>query len=362
MLEDPFDPRPRSRLTLQVRRDVIVDAAAYRAVRSLAARPDRASLVRIEAEVTDALRLFEREGWLDAPETYHQTPPPPTDVRSARRRSANLRYTTISWLDGYRPRADEPGAGRFLGHRVNRVARASLLEHRSGDRPWLLCLHGFAMGRPGLDLRAFRALHLHRDLGLNLAFLTLPFHGRRNPTSSVAPPMPSADALETVHGLSQAVWDTRQLVALLRARSDMPIGVMGLSLGGLVASITASLDQLDAVGLLVPAVDLPTLAERAASAGEVGAPAAFDLLARARPLYAPISPLRLKPRVPAERSFIVAGTLDRFVNASTQVVPLWRHWNEPELHWYHGGHASLFWAPRVQSTIDRQLTQLGLCS
>ena len=159
-----------------------------------------------------------------------------------------------------RPCPEEPGAERFLGYRVNRVARATMLEHRSGDRPWLVCLHGFGMGRPGLDLRAFRALHLHRDLGLNLAFLTLPFHGRRNPGPVTSPPMPSADALDTVHGLTQAVWDTRQLLAHLRTRTAQPIGLMGLSLGGLVAATVASVDAPHAVLLLVPAVDLPALA------------------------------------------------------------------------------------------------------
>ena len=38
---------------------------------------------------------------------------------------------------------------------------------------------------------------------------------------------------------------------------------------------------------------------------------------------------------------IAAATLDRFARPSTQAVALWRHWNEPELHWTHGGHVGL---------------------
>src|SRR6478752_3040011 len=257
---DSVDPRPHSRLTPKVRRDVLVDAAAYRLVTSRASRPDPALLQRIDGEVDAALALFEDEGWLQEPLTYHSDPPAPSDVRSRRSRSGNLRFTSLSWVDGYAPRPEEPGAERFLGYRVNRVARATLLEHRAEDRPWLICLHGFGMGRPGLDLRAFRALHLHRDLGLNLAFLTLPFHGRRNPGPATAPPMPSADVLDTVHGLTQAVWDVRQLLAHIRARTEQPIGLMGLSLGGMVAATAASIDEPHAVLLLVPAIDLPGLA------------------------------------------------------------------------------------------------------
>jgi hypothetical protein len=311
-------------------------------------------------EVQEALTLFHQRGWIDAPESYHQDPPLPVDVRTRKKRSGNLRYATMSWLDGYQPRAEEPGAERFLEYRANRVARVSLLEHRSEDRPWLVCVHGFGMGRPGLDLRAFRALHLHRDLGLNLAFLTLPFHGRRNPGRERMPPMPSADVLDTVHGLTQAVWDVRQLFALLRARTRHPIGLMGLSLGGLVSAIVASIDEPYAVVLLVPAVDLPTLMSDAAARGDLATDADVDLMARAQPLFAPVSPLRLTPKVPTERRLIVAGTLDRFARPTSQAVALWHYWDQPSMHWYHGGHVSLFWARGVQAAIDAHLRSAGL--
>jgi hypothetical protein len=360
MPDDPTDPRPRSRLTPRVRRDALVDAAAYRLVTSrAAARPDPKVLSRIEGEVTDALALFDERGWIDAPETYHREPPAPTGVRSARGRSGNLRFTKMTWLDGYAPLPEEPGAERFLEYKENRLARATLLEHRGGDRPWLVCLHGFGMGRPGLDLRAFRALHLHRELGLNLAFLTLPFHGRRNPGSTLSPPMPSADALDTVHGLAQAVWDVRQLFIHLRARTEQPIGLMGLSLGGLVAATMASIEAPHAVILLVPAVDLPSLAADAIRA-QTGPTEESEQLVRATSLFAPVSPLRLTPKVPKEHSLIVAGTIDRFARPGSQAVALWRHWDEPALHWYHGGHVSMFWAKGVQAAITTHLQTVGL--
>ena len=360
MHDDVHDPRPHSRMTARVRRDVLVDATAYRFVTSRAGRPDPAMVQRIGEEVDAGLVLFEKRGWIDAPDSYHQDPPLPVDVRTARRRSGNVRYEAMSWIDGYEPRPEEPGVARYLEHRINRVARVSLLEHRSGDRPWLICLHGFGMGRPGLDLRAFRALHLHRALGLNLAFLTLPFHGRRNPGRASSPPMPSADVLDTVHGLTQAVWDVRQLLAHLRTRTHQPIGLMGLSLGGLVAATAASIDEPHAVVLLVPAVDLPTLMSDAASRGDLATDADVDLMARAQPLFAPVSPLRLTPNVPVERRFIVAGTLDRFARPTSQAVALWHHWEQPALHWYHGGHVSLFWARGIQAAIDAHLRAAGL--
>ena len=356
------DPRPRSRLTPRVRRDVFVDQAAYRLVR-LQSGPDLGELPRIEAEVDEALEMFERHGWRDEPTTYHRDPPAPDGVRVKRRRSGNLRYSSLTWLDQFSPHVGEPGTGRHLARERNAIARAAVLEHRSGDRPWLVCLHGFGMGSPGMDLRVFRALHLYRDLGLNLAFLTLPMHGRRKSGRGAMPEMPGLDVMDTVHGLTQAVWDARQLLAHLRLRTEQPIAVAGLSLGGLVAGVVASVDDVHGALLYVPAVDLPTLMADATAAedsaeAEVGA----ALVERARPLYGPVSPLRLDVRVPVDHRFIVAGTLDRFARPSSQAVALWRHWDEPGLHWYHGGHVSLFWARGVQDAVDDVLRSWGLAA
>jgi hypothetical protein len=358
--DDPADPRPHSRLTPRVRRDVLVDRAALRLVTSRVSRPDDEMVARIEKEVGVALGLFDERGWLAAPATYHDEPAAMESVRTAGTRSGRLRYTAMSWLDAYEPRPEEPGADRFLQFRENRVARAALLEHRGEDRPWLVCVHGFGMGRPGLDLRAFRSLHLHRELGLNLAFLTLPFHGSRNPAGPrSSPQLPSADVLDTIHGLSQAVWDVRQLLAHVRSRTKHPVGLMGLSLGGLVSALVASVDEPHAVLLLIPAVDLPSLATDAIERAGIEVPDSEPLRA-AEPLYAPVSPLQLTPKVPKERRFIVAGTLDRFARPASQAVSLWRHWDEPALHWYHGGHVSMFWARGVQSAIDANLRSVGL--
>ncbi|HYF47187.1 MAG TPA: alpha/beta hydrolase, partial [Acidimicrobiales bacterium] len=203
------------------------------------------------------------------------------------------------------------------------------------------------------------ALHLHRTLGLNLAFPVLPFHGRRNPGARFAS-MPSADVLETIHGLAQCVWDVRQLLAHLRSRSDQPVGLLGLSLGGLVSAMVASLDRPDAALLLVPAVDMPTLMAEGAALSDDVTDDERDLMKRSEPLFAPVSPLRLTPTVPREARFIVAGTLDRFARPRTQAMALWEHWERPELRWYHGGHVSLFWARNVQAAIDDKLRAVRL--
>jgi hypothetical protein len=359
--DQQLDPRPWTRLTAQVRRDVFVDRAMLRIITTIAGRPTESSvLARIGNEVNDALALFEERGWIADPVSYHQDPPAPLGIRARRSRGSTVGFTTITWDDRFECRPDEPGASRYAGYTRNRIARATLVEHRSGDRPWLVCLHGFSMGSPGVDLRAFRAAHLHRDLGLNLAFLTLPFHGRRRLDRRGLPPFPGIDMLDNVHGLAQAAWDVRQLLRLLRARTDQPIGLLGLSLGGCVAALTASLDDVDAALLLVPMVDLASLMHDTAVRYGRRMGVNGEMAAQSRPVLSPVSPLMLTPRLPVERRVIIAGTLDRFVPPSAHAVALWRHWDQPEIHWYHGGHVSLFWSPQARAALDASLRHVGM--
>lgn len=359
-VENVLDNRPRSRLTARVRRDVLVDKTMLRLVAGRAGgEPDPDLLERTDDEIAVARELFTDRGWVDRPATYHQDPPPPEGVRSRSARSGRMRYSSVTWPDRFSCRTEEPGAARYDGYEWNRIARAAFVEHPSGDRPWLVCVHGFGMGSPSIDLRAFRAQHLH-ELGLNLAFPTLPFHGKRKPSSTAMAGMPGLDVLDNLHGLAQAVWDVRQLLLLLRERTEQPIGVMGLSLGGLVTATLASLDDLHAALLLVPAVDLPTLMiEAGERIGELE-PSSVERADRSRPVLRPVSPLALTPRVAEDRRFLVAGTLDQFSRPGSQAVALWRHWDQPEIHWYHGGHVSLFWARGVQDAIDDTLRRVGL--
>ena len=81
----PVDPRPHSRLTPSVRRDVLVDAAAYRLVTSRASRPDPALLQRIDGEVSAALALFDGRGLAASAGDLPPDPPAPSDVRSSPR-------------------------------------------------------------------------------------------------------------------------------------------------------------------------------------------------------------------------------------------------------------------------------------
>jgi pimeloyl-ACP methyl ester carboxylesterase len=357
---DLTDPRRRSRLTPRVRRDVLVDVAILRMMALQIKKPDAATIERVSVELAEALERYEQRGWLSDPAAMHPTPPPMQSVRESAASSGRLRYKELTWLDEFSCEPGEPGGERYAGYTKNKIARATLFEHRNEDRPWLVCIHGFGMGRPALDVRAFRALRFHRELGLNVALPVLPFHGRRGETIGL-PPFPGPDLMDNLHAFAQSFWDVRQLLAELRTRTSQPIAVMGLSLGGCVAAMLAALDDdLAAAITLVPLVDFVSMIEGASQLARGDDRPGLELIARAKPLFDLVSPLSLKPKVPLDRRLIVGGTLDKFVNSSTQIVPLWRHWDEPELKWYHGGHVSYFWAKSVLASVDDMLGRAGM--
>ena len=72
-----------------------------------------------------------------------------------------------------------------------------------------------------------------------------------------------------------------------------------------------------------------------------------------------VSPLALPPRVPKERRFIYAGIADRIVHPD-QPRALWRHWDEPEIPWFSGGHVLGVLNASTREFLSRCLATAGL--
>lgn len=316
---------------------------------------------RIDAEVSEALALFEAQGFLDRPAAYHLDPPPlePAMLRTAQ--SRGLRYQHLSFPSDYEPHAGEPGRERWLRYERNRTAHAWLLQHPGPPRPWLVCIHGYRMGFPLADFTGFPAAWFHHELGLNVAFPVLPLHGPRKMGLRTGDGFLSGDYLDTIHLQTQAVWDIRRLVRWLRAEDGQPVGAYGLSLGGFTAALLASLeDDLGCVIAGIPATDYVGLARwvlpgwllRLAEYGGLS-------LDRVERLMRVISPLGFAPRVPWDRRFLYAATADRLVPPAT-VVALWEHWGRPRLDWYHGSHVSFGWEATVRSLLAEALASFAL--
>lgn len=320
---------------------------------------DVSAFERIDAEVKAALQAYRRRGCLENPERFFRKPPRLTDVSVSQVKSRRRSYERLWFDSSYRLRADEPGRQRWLSYTANNRAYALLLRHKE-NRPWLICVHGAEMGRAALDLAVFRAWHLHRDLGLNVVLPVLPMHGPRGRGLPKGAVFPGEDVMDDVHATAQAVWDIRSLLSWIRwQQPGSPIGMYGISLGGYVTSLVASLDEALACAILgVPVADLIEL---------LGQHAGFSdddprrlTMAMAEPIGRMTSALSMKPRVPMHGRFIYAGIADRLVHPREQVLRLWEHWGSPEIVWYHGGHTGFLESRPVQQFVDAALMQSPL--
>ena len=347
--------RPTIALAAQAFRDEIV-LAGFSLLRSA---PDPTTLERIDREVLAAQDFYGDQGWLDNPEGFFAAPPPPADVTVRTIDNLGRTYQRLFFDSDYEPLAGEPGRERWLSYTGNNREYGLMLRHRE-PRPWLVCIHGAEMGRAALDPMLFNAWHLYRDLGLNVVLPVLPMHGPRARGLPKGTGFPSEDVLNDVHGTAQAVWDIRRLLSWIRAQQpDAAIGLNGLSLGGLISSLVASLDDgLTCAILGIPAVDLVGLVGR--HAGLSGHHGLRQTMTLARPIGRMISPLALTPRVPMQGRFIYAGIADRLVHPREQVTRLWEHWGKPEIHWYQGGHTGFFRSRPIARFIDDALVQSGL--
>jgi hypothetical protein len=321
---------------------------------------------RMLDDLRTARDFYDARGWLADPSGYHRTPPPvaAATVRPAKCFAGRrlIDYQHVSFGSGYAPHQGEPGRERSLAHPRNGTAHLWVLEHEE-PRPWLVAVHGFGMGTPLVDMNGFPVRLLHEELGLNVALTVLPLHGPRGARSVSGAEVLTPDYLRMVHLFAQAVWDVRRTLSWIRARSDQPVGLYGVSLGGYVSALVAAFEpELACVIAGIPAVDFPSLASdnqpwimrRYGDEFEVDAQ-----LVRA--VSHVVSPLAFRPAVPRGRRFIYAGIADRVVKPY-QPRALWRHWEEPEIHWFSGGHVLGIWNDTIADFLTSSLETSGLVS
>jgi hypothetical protein len=316
-------------------------------------------LERVIGEVDACRALFAGRGYLDRPETYHRLPPELRDPELRKLRVAGHAIEVLRFESGYAPEEGEPGRERWLGYAPCRTAYAYVLRRSGAGRPWMVCTNGYRMGHAAIDVRLFARFFV--QLGLNVVIPVLPLHGPRRRGLHSGSGFLGLDVIDTLHAEAQAIWDMRRLLSWIRLQEPRAIGAHGLSLGGYTTALFSSVvDDLVCSIPGIPLADIPRMLVRHAVPQDL----AYAIhrgysLERAREVLRPVSPLVLAPRVPKAGRMLFGAVADRLV-PTDQVRDLWRHWDEPEIVWYQGGHVTFRGERSVQAGIDRTLRAAGL--
>jgi pimeloyl-ACP methyl ester carboxylesterase len=290
-------------------------------------------------------------------------PPRATATRDrVRRRLAGGAVLSRALQTDYRPYEHRAGAAA-PDPREGRILLEHWLHDRGRARGTVLAVHGFSMGQPRIDAAALFASQWFQA-GLDVALMTLPYHGRRTPPDARF--SGERFAAPNVALLSEAVrrsiYEMRLLVDWLREHGAGPVGLMGLSLGGYLSSLMAGLyDDLDFVIPMVPPVCIGDLAWRFFEQSRQYRSQANPTFSREelRAAYRVHSPLSHPLRIAKERVLIIAGRGDRIVPAEHPYA-LWRHWEKPAIHWFSGSHLAPFGRARIFASAADLLRRLGI--
>src|SRR5947209_1363390 len=352
-----------NRPTLGLAAQVLLDEVLMAAMKNPRLFPSDDDYARAGQDIAAAHEMWSTRGWIDEPERYHRNPDVPMGCMVTKQRVLNVGFEHLTFPSRYEPHTGEPGRDRWLSYEANHTAHAWVVRTREPGRPWLVCVHGWGMGSPLMDLRAFRARRLSRELGLNLLVPVLPLHGpRQKPGANGGEGFMTIDLIDSLHGFAQAAWDILSAIRWIRYHDpDASVGLYGLSLGGYTAALTATLeDDLACVIAGIPATDIVDLYRRHSPLNVRRKALATGALGpKAVAVHRVVSPLVLEPKPAPERRFLFAGIGDR-MSTSRQARKLWEHWDRPKMAWYPGGHVGFFWASQVSRFVEDALAESGL--
>jgi hypothetical protein len=318
---------------------------------------------KAEQMCEDAFKLeaiIRAQAWDQDDAAFHRAPPPPGNVGVERKRVFGYDYEELRWDSGFLPDDALPGAALWKRHTANNQCVVRVLRHAGPPRPWLLCIHGYRMGAPWMDLGMFHPRWLHQRLGLNIVQPVLPLHGPRRIGARSGDYYLDGNVLDLVYAQAQALWDLRRTVAWIRSQeSEARIGVFGVSLGGYNASLLANYEPgLDFVVAGIPVTDFASALWRFMSPATLRYFTAKGLdESRFRRILELVSPLQKAPLLDKDRLLIFAAAADRIV-LPRHPIALSRHWGVP-VNWYQGSHLTLRSEPETRETLREAFLRAG---
>ena len=311
----------------------------------------------------DAFKLEEiikAQGWDQDASGFHLAPPPPSNIGVEKKRVFGHDYEELRWESGFLPDDALPGAALWKRHAPNNQAVVRVMRQPGLSRPWLLCVHGYRMGAPWMDMGLFHPNWLHQRLGLNVVQPVLPLHGPRRIGTRSGDHFLDGNLIDLIYAEAQALWDLRRTVAWIRAQDPQArIGVLGISLGGYNASLLANYEPgLDFVVAGIPVIDFASALWRFMPPSYLRYFTANGLdEERYRQVLSLVSPLSRPPLLDKERLLVFAAAGDR-IALPKHALSLAQHWGVP-VNWYYGSHLTLRHEPETRETLREAILRAG---
>lgn len=288
--------------------------------------------------------LGELHHYLDLPlGTLFPAPPRLEHVKMKRGLGERLLHTTtLSFRSDHVPLSPEYRHRHDREYRENHTAWVRWLKpDGTRRRGCLVYVHGWL--EPGSWVEeAFVFPRWARELGVDLAHIALPFHGKRNTPGALFSGefFWTADLVRSLEGIRQAIWDTRRFVQFLREEGYDHVGVTGISLGGSMVMLLACLEPTP--DYVIPIVGHLELGEAVENA-EILWRMKQDLArfgvneTERRRLFSRIGFESARPVLPPDRQLWIEAEEDAHIDPAL-VRKQWEAWGRPGIHWIPGGH------------------------
>ena len=235
----------------------------------------------------------------------------------------------------------------------NTVHAEYFRPRRPGKRPSVVVLHilgaDFALSR-------YMAARL-ADRGVAALFVKLPYYGERRPAGDKR--FLSGDVERSIGSMRQGVLDVRRAAAWLADRPEVDaahVGVTGISLGGIMSSLAASVDPaINRAALLLAGGELHEILWGMPEGAKYRALwiASGRTKDDLKALVEPYDPITYAARLKGKRVMMMAGNVDEVVPPSSARA-LWRAAGEPPITWFDCGHYSAagYLLPAIRKTVD----------
>jgi hypothetical protein len=267
----------------------------------------------------------------------------PQDVRVRRRwRLGGMLSEDVSFPSLYQP-IDPEFRRRYQQHYLesHTVWARRVRPPGSEGRPRLLYLHGYMQPETLVEELGVVAA-LARRLGIEIVQMQPPYHGRRKPRRSWfgGDLYWTGDVVQSLEALRQTLVDARSLLSWMLTESERPVGVSGLSLGGLLSCALTCLDGRFAFSLpLIAHMDIGAVVEDAPVLGRMRrelcdfgwTPRDFGRF------FDRLGWNRQRARVAPEHIRLYAATQDHFFDPAL-VEALAAHWGGVPIEWYECSH------------------------